>query len=71
MKFDENGDAVAMYDLINMQLTASGEVRYVTVGTFDEIKSIKLQIDEEKIVWNQNQTRVRVKSNYSNESTEY
>lgn len=50
-KFDENGDPVAMYDLINWQLTAHGEVEYVTVGKFDETTHNKLEIDEEAILW--------------------
>ena len=54
MKFDENGDPVAMYDLINWQLTADGEVAYVTVGKFDETTRDKLEIDEEAILWRGN-----------------
>lgn len=57
-KFDANGDAVAMYDLINFQLSETGEVRYATVGTFDETKSIKLLIEENLIIWNGNQRQV-------------
>lgn len=57
-KFDGNGDAVAMYDLINFQLSESGEVQYTTVGTFDETKSIKLLIEESLIIWNGNQKQV-------------
>lgn len=51
-KFDENGDPVAMYDLINWQLSDSGEIQYVTVGRFDETKSAKLEIDGKNIIWN-------------------
>lgn len=40
-----------MYDLINWQLTAEGEVEYVTVGKFDETTYNKLEIDEEAILW--------------------
>lgn len=57
-KFDVNGDAVAMYDLINFQLSETGEVQYITVGTFDETKSIKLLIEENRIIWNGNQRQV-------------
>lgn len=57
-KFDANGDTVAMYDLINFQLSETGEVQYTTVGTFDETKTIKLLIEEDLIIWNGNQTRV-------------
>ncbi|XP_063061381.1 extracellular calcium-sensing receptor-like [Engraulis encrasicolus] len=51
MKFDENGDPVAMYDLINWQLAADGVVKYVTVGKFDETTRNKLEIEEEAILW--------------------
>ncbi|KAI5606747.1 extracellular calcium-sensing receptor-like [Silurus asotus] len=59
-KFDANGDAVAMYDLINFQLSETGEVQYATVGTFDETKSTKLLIEENLIIWNGNQRQVPV-----------
>ncbi|XP_072550600.1 extracellular calcium-sensing receptor-like [Salminus brasiliensis] len=59
-KFDENGDPVAMYDLINWQLSESGEVQYATVGTFDETKSTKLEIEEKQIIWNGYQRQVPV-----------
>uniref|UniRef100_A0A4W4FQA7 G-protein coupled receptors family 3 profile domain-containing protein n=1 Tax=Electrophorus electricus TaxID=8005 RepID=A0A4W4FQA7_ELEEL len=59
-KFDENGDPAAMYDLINWQLLETGEVQYVTVGRFDETKSIKLEIEEKQIIWNGNQSQVPV-----------
>ncbi|KAL2095683.1 hypothetical protein ACEWY4_007831 [Coilia grayii] len=51
MKFDENGDPAAMYDLINWQLTADGDVKYVTVGKFDETTRNKLEIEDEAILW--------------------
>ncbi|KAJ8410723.1 hypothetical protein AAFF_G00186800 [Aldrovandia affinis] len=53
-KFDENGDPVAMYDLINWQITGDGAVEFVTVGKFDGTLSLseKLEIDEKAIVWN-------------------
>lgn len=57
-KFDANGDAVAVYDLINFQLSETYEVQYTTVGTFDETKSIKLLIEENLIIWNGNQKQV-------------
>ncbi|XP_066540269.1 extracellular calcium-sensing receptor-like [Hoplias malabaricus] len=58
--FDVNGDPVAMYDLINWQLSESGEVQYITVGRFDETKSANLEIDEKKIIWNGFQGQVPV-----------
>uniref|UniRef100_A0A3B4CAI3 G-protein coupled receptors family 3 profile domain-containing protein n=1 Tax=Pygocentrus nattereri TaxID=42514 RepID=A0A3B4CAI3_PYGNA len=59
-KFDVNGDPVAMYDLINWQHLASGEVQYATVGRFDEIRSANLEIEEENIIWNGYQRQVPV-----------
>ncbi|KAF7653751.1 hypothetical protein LDENG_00078670 [Lucifuga dentata] len=61
IKFDENGDPAAMYDLVNWQLSSNGEMEFVTIGKFDEITTAgkkKLQIQEENIVWNGNQTNV-------------
>ncbi|XP_070825771.1 extracellular calcium-sensing receptor-like [Chaetodon trifascialis] len=61
IKFDENGDPTAMYDLVNWQLTQNGETEYVTIGKFDETTTAgkqKLQIQEQNIVWNGNQTKV-------------
>ncbi|XP_064158915.1 extracellular calcium-sensing receptor-like [Anguilla rostrata] len=59
-KFDENGDPVAMYDLINWQITVNGTVEFVTVGRFDGTLSLsnKLEIYEEIIVWNGQQKQV-------------
>ncbi|XP_050991060.1 extracellular calcium-sensing receptor-like [Labeo rohita] len=57
-KFDSNGDPVAMYDLINWQLSGKGEVRYATVGRFDEMMQPKLVIEEKNIIWNGNQKQV-------------
>ncbi|XP_076591349.1 extracellular calcium-sensing receptor-like [Chaetodon auriga] len=61
IKFDENGDPAAMYDLVNWQLTQNGKIEYVTIGKFDETTTAgkqKLQIQEQNIVWNGNQTKV-------------
>ena len=61
IKFDENGDPAAMYDLINWQLTSSGEMEFVPIGKFDETTSAgkkELHIEEQNIVWNGNQTKV-------------
>uniref|UniRef100_A0A3Q1ILV5 G-protein coupled receptors family 3 profile domain-containing protein n=1 Tax=Anabas testudineus TaxID=64144 RepID=A0A3Q1ILV5_ANATE len=59
IKFDKNGDPAAMYDLVNWQLT-NGKMEYVTIGKFDETATgkQKLQIQEQNIVWNGNQTKV-------------
>ncbi|XP_038818061.1 extracellular calcium-sensing receptor-like [Salvelinus namaycush] len=60
-KFDVNGDPVAVYDLVNWQLGAEGQVEFVTVGRFDETTSLgrkKLYIQKTDIIWNGNQTTV-------------
>ncbi|XP_052007891.1 extracellular calcium-sensing receptor-like [Xyrauchen texanus] len=59
-KFDNNGDPVAMYDLINWQLSGNGVVQYATVGRFDETMQLKLVIEEKNITWNGNQRQVPV-----------
>ncbi|XP_041851303.1 extracellular calcium-sensing receptor-like [Melanotaenia boesemani] len=61
VKFDENGDPAAIYDLVNWQLTPNGEMEFVTVGKFDETATTvnqNLQIQEQKILWNGNQAKV-------------
>uniref|UniRef100_A0A3P9J189 G-protein coupled receptors family 3 profile domain-containing protein n=1 Tax=Oryzias latipes TaxID=8090 RepID=A0A3P9J189_ORYLA len=61
VKFDENGDVAAMYDLVNWQLKPNGQMHFVTVGKFDETTHVsgkKLQIQEEDILWNGNHTKV-------------
>ncbi|XP_069562552.1 extracellular calcium-sensing receptor-like [Brachyistius frenatus] len=61
IQFDENGDPAAMYDLINWQLRPNGKIDFVTIGKFDETTTAanqKLQIQEQNILWNGNQTKV-------------
>ncbi|KAJ0063795.1 hypothetical protein NL108_006748 [Boleophthalmus pectinirostris] len=59
IKFDENGDPAAMYDLVNWQLNSDEEMDYVTIGKFDETTITgQLQIKHGSIVWNGNQTHV-------------
>lgn len=63
IKFDDNGDPAAVYDLVNWQLMHSGDMEFVTVGKFDEIAGNgrkNLHIEEEKIVWNGNKSQVGV-----------
>lgn len=63
VKFDENGDVAAMYDLVNWQLNPNGEMDFITVGKFDETTHAsgkKLQIQEQDILWNGNQTKVKI-----------
>ncbi|MBN3308585.1 CASR protein, partial [Amia calva] len=58
--FDENGDPVASYDIINWQREADGSVKYVKVGQFDAAKGSEKEfnIDEEKLVWSGGQSKV-------------
>ncbi len=63
IKFDENGDPAAMYDLVSWQLTPNGEMEFVTIGKFDETTTDhkqNLQIHEQNIIWNGNQTKVGI-----------
>ncbi|KAK5929476.1 hypothetical protein CgunFtcFv8_010703 [Champsocephalus gunnari] len=61
IKFDENGDPAAMYDLVNWQMGQDGGIEFVTIGKFDETTTVgkqKLQIEEPIIVWNGNETNI-------------
>ncbi|XP_026169324.1 extracellular calcium-sensing receptor-like [Mastacembelus armatus] len=60
IKFDKNGDPAAMYDLVNWQLRPNGKMEFVTIGKFDDTTTVgkqKLQIQEQGIIWNGNQTK--------------
>uniref|UniRef100_A0A8C4SGU0 Extracellular calcium-sensing receptor-like n=1 Tax=Erpetoichthys calabaricus TaxID=27687 RepID=A0A8C4SGU0_ERPCA len=59
--FDENGDAVGIYDIVNWQLTADGNVEIKTVGVFDESapSGKELFLEEDQIFWNFNSHKVR------------
>ncbi|XP_029027759.1 extracellular calcium-sensing receptor-like [Betta splendens] len=62
VKFDENGDPAAVYELLNWQLR-NGEMEYVTVGKYEQTATPgkqRLQIQQEIIIWNSNQTEVPV-----------
>lgn len=59
--FDENGDSVAQYDLVNWQMKDDGSVEIVTIGRFDtsfEGKKLKLRKNT-KIVWGGNSNEVK------------
>ncbi|XP_060928492.1 extracellular calcium-sensing receptor-like [Limanda limanda] len=55
--FDENGDSVAQYDLVNWQIKDDGSVEIVNIGKFDsslpEGEKFKLE-DNTRIVWGGN-----------------
>lgn len=57
IKFDENGDPAAMYDLVNWQMDPNGKIEFINIGKFDGVKQ-QLYIHEDIILWNGNQTRV-------------
>ncbi|XP_028681633.2 extracellular calcium-sensing receptor-like [Erpetoichthys calabaricus] len=52
--FDENGDAIAIYDIVNWQMTDQGTVAINTIGVYDESKPAeqKISLKEDKIFWN-------------------
>lgn len=54
VSFDENGDALAIYDVMNWQKGPDGAIKLVTVGVFDESSpgGQMLRLDEDKIFWN-------------------
>uniref|UniRef100_UPI00398E8CD8 extracellular calcium-sensing receptor-like n=1 Tax=Pristiophorus japonicus TaxID=55135 RepID=UPI00398E8CD8 len=55
VSFDENGDPVASYDLINWQKGTDGTVQFVEVGYYDAALPAgkELMLDESSIVWHQ------------------
>ncbi|XP_068173671.1 extracellular calcium-sensing receptor-like [Antennarius striatus] len=59
--FDDNGDSVAQYDLVNWQMKEDGSVDIVTIGQYDtsfpEGKRFKLS-DNTRIVWGGNSIEV-------------
>ncbi|XP_061072480.1 extracellular calcium-sensing receptor-like [Conger conger] len=59
--FDENGDSVAMYDLVNWQIGAEGSLKIVNVGRYDASLSngqmFKLK-ENISIVWTGQQDKV-------------
>ncbi|XP_060928493.1 extracellular calcium-sensing receptor-like [Limanda limanda] len=59
--FDENGDSVAQYDLVNWQIKDDGSVEIVNIGKFDsslpEREKFKLE-DNTRIVWGGNSMQV-------------
>ncbi|XP_030648560.1 extracellular calcium-sensing receptor-like [Chanos chanos] len=65
MNFDENGDSIPSYDLINWQTGPDGEIQFVKVGFYDGSKGAKdagkeLVIQEDSIMWPGNQNKVLV-----------
>ncbi|XP_038671931.1 extracellular calcium-sensing receptor-like [Scyliorhinus canicula] len=58
--FDENGDPIASYDIINWHKNADGSIKYVKIGRFDATLGLghNLLINEQNIVWHNNQMTV-------------
>ncbi|XP_066565569.1 extracellular calcium-sensing receptor-like [Amia ocellicauda] len=56
VSFDENGDALAIYDVMNWQRADDGSVKIETIGLFDESAPAgqELTLQEDKIFWNFN-----------------
>ncbi|XP_030648702.1 extracellular calcium-sensing receptor-like [Chanos chanos] len=54
VSFDENGDALAIYDVMNWQRQSDGSIKVHTVGIVDEAapNGKVLTLDEDKIFWN-------------------
>uniref|UniRef100_A0A8C9QWY3 Olfactory receptor C family, q12 n=2 Tax=Scleropages formosus TaxID=113540 RepID=A0A8C9QWY3_SCLFO len=54
VSFDENGDALAIYDVMNWQAAPDGSMQAITVGMYDEamLSTNKLTLDSERIFWN-------------------
>ncbi|KAG2465340.1 CASR protein, partial [Polypterus senegalus] len=52
--FDENGDAMAIYDIVNWQLSIDSRIQIKTVGLFDEtVKEVnQISLAEEQMFWN-------------------
>ncbi|XP_051778481.1 extracellular calcium-sensing receptor-like [Erpetoichthys calabaricus] len=52
--FDVNGDALAIFDIVNWQQSADGIVFSKTIGIFDEsaLPGQELSLNEENIFWN-------------------
>ncbi|XP_005987414.2 extracellular calcium-sensing receptor-like [Latimeria chalumnae] len=57
ISFDENGDPVASYDLVNWQRGPDGAVQFVKVGHYDASLPLRrrLTIDEARIAWHKGQ----------------
>ncbi|XP_078060356.1 extracellular calcium-sensing receptor-like [Mustelus asterias] len=57
--FDENGDAIASYDMINCQKGVTGKVEYIQVGRFDAFAppGLELSLEEHSIIWTGGKTQ--------------
>uniref|UniRef100_A0A3B3VCS0 Extracellular calcium-sensing receptor-like n=1 Tax=Poecilia latipinna TaxID=48699 RepID=A0A3B3VCS0_9TELE len=62
VNFDQKGDSVPYYDIINWQRGTTGSIEFVNVGLFDGTKpgGEELVIQEERIMWTGHQSEVPV-----------
>uniref|UniRef100_A0A3P8Y646 G-protein coupled receptors family 3 profile domain-containing protein n=1 Tax=Esox lucius TaxID=8010 RepID=A0A3P8Y646_ESOLU len=61
VSFDDNGDPVANYELINWQVAESGQIEFVAVGYYDASLPIGMKFRMEKeITWFDNSTQLPV-----------
>lgn len=50
ISFDQNGDVVGMYEIIQYQVGRNGQVEYVSVGSWD-MRTNHLEIENKKLLW--------------------
>ncbi|XP_043558920.1 extracellular calcium-sensing receptor-like [Chiloscyllium plagiosum] len=60
VRFNANGDPLAVYDLLNWQVDSNGNIKYVKVGQYDASAETENQlvIQENAIIWNGGQKMV-------------
>lgn len=51
VRFDENGDPIASYDLMNWQKTQDGSLHLMKVGYYDDSLAQDLFINESAVQW--------------------
>ncbi len=63
VSFDENGDALAIYDVMNWQPSSDGSIVVRTVGVVDEgaTSGKVLTLDEDALYWNFETKKVNLK----------
>uniref|UniRef100_A0A8C4TLJ4 G-protein coupled receptors family 3 profile domain-containing protein n=1 Tax=Erpetoichthys calabaricus TaxID=27687 RepID=A0A8C4TLJ4_ERPCA len=59
ISFDQSGDPIASYDIINWQKGLDGNIKFVTVGRYDTSNGAgkELWIHEDAIIWTNHQTK--------------
>ncbi|XP_039537668.1 extracellular calcium-sensing receptor-like [Pimephales promelas] len=62
VNFDNKGDSIPYYDLINWQRQSSGDIQFVKVGLYDGAQNSgrELVIEEQAIMWSKQQNKVPV-----------